>query len=167
VVNSHVLTETHDCSRFDSGQPSLDDWLRSSALTVAAKRTGRTFVWTAESDPLVVTAYYTLSAHLIVRDSLPRRLAHGNPEQIPAALLARLALDARLHGQGLGSVLLADALTRLAAATETVAARYVVVDAIDDGAAAFYEKHGFTRVPDQRRLVRKMSAVSRDLLLHS
>ncbi len=55
----------------------------------------------------------------------------------------------QLQGQGLGSVLLADALRRLALATEDAAARYVVVDAItDDRAASFDEAHGFSRMPD-------------------
>jgi len=160
---STALTQQHDCSGFDSGQPSLDSWLRDNALVMALKRTGRTFVW-VEPATATVVAYYTLSAHLIQRDSLTRRLGRGHPEQIPAALLARLALDHRLQGQGLGSVLLADALRRLAVAPEDVAARYVVVDAIDDRAASFYEAHGFSRMPDGTRLVRKMSYVAADLI---
>jgi GNAT superfamily N-acetyltransferase len=133
-------------------------------LTAAAKRTGRTFVWTSQADPSVVVAYFTLAAHLLRRDSLPRRLGRGDPAEVPAVLLARLALDRRLQGQGLGSVLLVIALRKLAAASEDVAARYVVVDAIDDRAAAFCKAHGFTRLPDGGRLVRTMSAVAGDLL---
>jgi predicted N-acetyltransferase YhbS len=75
-------------------------------------------------------------------------------------LLARLALDQSLHGQGLGGALLADALERIVAATETVAARFVVVDAMDDSAADYYEHHGFRRVPDTRRLVQKLTDIA-------
>jgi GNAT superfamily N-acetyltransferase len=74
-------------------------------------------------------------------------------------LLARLALDQSLQGHGLGGALLADALERIVAAIETVAARFVVVDAIDDTAAAFYAHHGFRQVPETRRLVQKVSDV--------
>lgn len=105
-------------------------------------------------------AYYSLTAHLLQREELPRSPGRGGPRQIPAVLLARLALDRSLHGQGLGGALLADALGRVVAATETVAARFVVVDAIDEPAAIFYEYHGFRRIPDTRRLVQKISDIA-------
>jgi GNAT superfamily N-acetyltransferase len=108
---------------------------------------------------LAVVAYYSLTAHLLQRDQLPRALGRGGPRQIPAVLLARLALDQSLHGHGLGAALLADALERIVAATETVAARFVLVDAIDDTAAAFYAHHGFRQVPETRRLLQKVSDI--------
>jgi len=107
----------------------------------------------------VVLGYYSLTAHLLQRDELPHRLGRGGPRQIPAVLLARLALDSSLHGQGMGGALLADALGRVLAATETVAARFVVVDAIDERAARFYEHHGFRRIPQTLRLVQKVTDV--------
>jgi GNAT superfamily N-acetyltransferase len=154
------LSEQHDASGFDSGKPDLDRWLRDHALTVEAKRVGRTFVW---ADGERTVAYYTIAAHVLFREDLPRAVARGNPAQIPAALLAKLALDRSLHGQGLGSVLLVDALARIVAATRTLAARYVVVDAIDSGAAEFYEHHGFVRLPDSMRLVRKLADIAATL----
>jgi GNAT superfamily N-acetyltransferase len=154
------LSKQHLTAAFDSGKPDLDRWLRESALTVEAKRTGRTFVWTDEGR---VVAYFTVTAHVLLRDGLPSALARGNPDPIPAVLLAKLALDQSLHGQGLGSVLLVDALVRIVEATKLVGARYVVVDAIDDGAAKFYEHHGFKRLPEPLRLVRKLSDIEASL----
>ncbi len=110
-------------------------------------------------DDLAVVAYYALTAHLLQREELPRSLGRGGPRQVPAVLLARLALDESLQGKGLGGALLAEALQRIVAATETVAARFVVVDATDDTAAAFYTYHGFRPVPETRRLVQKLSDV--------
>jgi GNAT superfamily N-acetyltransferase len=75
-------------------------------------------------------------------------------------LLARLALDHSLQAQGLGGALLAEALERVLAATETVAARFVVVDAINEDAARFYEHHGFTQIPGTLRLVQKASDIA-------
>jgi GNAT superfamily N-acetyltransferase len=75
-------------------------------------------------------------------------------------LLARLALDRSLHGQGLGGALLAEALARVVAVAETVAARFVVVDAIDKHAAGFYEHYGFKRITGTSRLVQKVTDVS-------
>jgi GNAT superfamily N-acetyltransferase len=161
VYVSESLDSRHDTSRFRSGQPELDRWLANHALNAAARRAARTFVWHAGGNNVV--AYYTIVAHLIVRADLPRSLAHGNPDQIPAVLLARLALDETLHGQKLGGALLAEALGRIVAATEIVTARYVVVDAIDENAATFYEHYGFRPVPSGRRLVQKIPDIAAGL----
>jgi GNAT superfamily N-acetyltransferase len=154
---SEAFGNHHDATHFDSSKPDLDTWLRQHALASEARRTGRTFVW--HEDRRVV-AYYTIAAHLLVREDLPRSLGRGNPAQIPAVLLARLALDKTLHGQGHGAVLLADALHRIVVATKTVAARFVVVDAIDDAAEGFYQHHGFKPVPGTLRLVQKVNDVA-------
>jgi GNAT superfamily N-acetyltransferase len=76
-------------------------------------------------------------------------------------LLARIALDRSLQGQGLGGELLVDALSRAVQASDVAAARLVVVDAIDEAAAAFYEHHGFVAVPGNRqRLVQKVNDIA-------
>jgi predicted N-acetyltransferase YhbS len=111
------LSDAHDLGGFGSGQPGLDRWLVEHALAAATRRTARTFMWHAGDR--VVGAYYVLNADVLQRDELPRSLGRGGPRQIPAVLLARLALDRSLHGQGLGGALLAEALTRVLAATET------------------------------------------------
>jgi GNAT superfamily N-acetyltransferase len=157
-----ALRERHQLAGFDCGKPELDLWLRASATHAESHRTSRTFVWHTGDD--VVVAYYSLAAHLIERDVLPRRLAHGAPVQIPAALLARLALDHTLHGQGLGGELLATALRRAVTASLAIGVRFVVVDAVDAAAADFYAAHGFRAVPgDPHRLVRKVSDIVADL----
>jgi GNAT superfamily N-acetyltransferase len=136
----------------------MDAWLSEQSSGAEARRVARTFVWTTEDQ--TVRAYYSLTGHRIVRDELPRSVGRGSPSEVPAVLLARLALDRSLHGRGLGGVLLADALERIVVATQTVAARIVVVDALHERAAAFYEHHGFKRVPGTLRLVQKVSDVA-------
>ena len=160
---SEALNQEHDLARFDSGVEPLDRWLLTSAMQAQRKRTARTFVW-HEGDG-VVLAYFSLAAHLVVRSELPKRVGRGSPDAIPSVLLARLALDRSLHGQGLGGELLWDALTRACAAADIAAARVVVVDAIDDQAAAFYRHHGFRTVPDNpNRLVQKVSDIAAALV---
>ena len=156
---SEALGIQHELRGFDSGEPLLDDWLRKSAAHAAAMRTAKTFVWHGGDDRVV--AYFSLAAHLVTHETLPKKAARGGPTAIPAILLARLALDLRLHGQGLGGELLWDALTRAVAASELAAARVIVVDAIHDAAARFYEHHGFTAVPgNTHRLVQKLGDVA-------
>ena len=158
-VSQHLQSD-HNLDSFDSGQPALDNWLRSSALHAESIRSGRTWVWTEAGG---VVGYFTLVGHVIEREVLPRQLGRGSPDRIPGVLIARLALDRALHGQGLGGVVLADASSRIVAATEIVAARFVVVDAIDDNAAHFYSHFGYQALPNTRRHVRKLSAVAHDL----
>lgn len=138
---------------------ALDRWLIGHATHAQSMRTAQTFVWHEGDDQ--VSGYYSLAAHLVVRAELPQKVGGGSPASVPAVLLARLALDEALHGGGLGGELLWDALTRARAASEVAAARLVVVDAINPRAAAFYQHHGFTAVPDHtHRLVQKMSDIA-------
>lgn len=155
-------SQRHDADAFDSGEAALDEWLRRHAAGADARRTARTFVWTRTDDAVQnrVIAYYSLTGHRLVRDQLPRRLRRGSPEEIPAVLLARLAVDRAAQGHGMGGAVLADAMARMVEATSIVAARFVVVDALHEHAAAFYEHHGFTRIPDTLRLVQKISDIA-------
>lgn len=156
---SETLAEHHKLDRFASGSGAMDTWLRDHARHAQAMRTARSFVW-HEGDE-VALAYFSLASHLVVRAELPARVGRGSPDAIPAVLLARLALDRSLHGQGLGGQLLLDALSRAVQASEIAAARLMVVDAIDDQAAAFYEHHGFVAVPGNRqRQVQKIGDIA-------
>jgi len=110
-----------------------------------------------------VVAYYAITPHTVRRDEVSSSLASGLAV-IPGYLLAKLALDQTLHGQGLGGDLLHDALSRLIEAADVASGRLIVVDAIDDTAASFYQKYGFQPVKDNpRRLVIKV-ATARDAL---
>ncbi len=148
----------HDCSQFDSGEPVLDDWLRDHALHARQMRSATTFVWHRGDN--VVIAYYSLAAHLIERDEIPPRIGRGSPRQIPSILIARLVLARSMHRQGHGGALLADCLLRAVNASERVAARCAVVDAIDEDARRFYEHYGFQAIPDTNRLLQKMSDIA-------
>ncbi|MCA9599841.1 MAG: GNAT family N-acetyltransferase [Myxococcales bacterium] len=156
---SESLADTHVIESFDPGKPELDVWLKQSAAHAAGMRTARTFVWHGGDNAVV--AYFSLAAHLVTRNTLPRKIARGSPDAIPAILLAKLALDRTLQGQGLGGELLWDALSRAVAASDIAAARVVVVDAIDEDAARFYGHYGFVAVPRNTcRLVQKTSDIA-------
>jgi GNAT superfamily N-acetyltransferase len=118
--------------------------------------TARTRVWVEANERVV--AYFSLAPHLITRDDVDRRMGRGAPHAIPAILLARLALDQTRQGKGEGSLLLVDALTVAVEGMRDLGGRVIVVDAIDQKAAAFYHRHGFVPCPGrQDRLVVKAS----------
>jgi GNAT superfamily N-acetyltransferase len=147
-----VLAGRHDLSDFSCGKASLDDWLRKSARDSDGRNITRTYVLHDERE--VVVGYYSLAPYFIERGAITRKQARGLPDRIPCYLLARLALDRSVQGQGLGTQLLASAVIRAATGSRSLGGRFVVVDAIDDEAESFYLNHAFQLIPGQeRRLV--------------
>lgn len=69
--------------------------------------------------------------------------------RVPAVLIARLAVDADYQGRGIGKLLLADALERIARASRSLGFEVVVVHALHEEAARFYLARGFRRFRDQ------------------
>lgn len=138
------LREGFVLGAFDSGVAALDRWLRDSARHSDGRNLTRTWVWHGGDGRVV--AYYAVAPYFIERETLSKKQSRGLPDRIPCYLLARLALDGTLRGQGLESQLLASALIRIAAGAGDLGGRFVVVDAIDEAAASFYRHHGFTDV---------------------
>ncbi|WP_028647507.1 GNAT family N-acetyltransferase [Nocardiopsis sp. CNT312] len=156
------LNQEHELGSFSSGKGEIDVWLRRSALHSRANNTAATFVWCEEGSREVV-AYYSFTSMTLEKEELPKALARGSMHRVPAVLLARLALDSRFQGQGLGPVLLVDTFERALAGNEIFAVRFFVVDALDEDAYTFYGKHGFRGLPGSMRLYRKMSDIARTL----
>ena len=156
------LGEHHQLDSFDCGNLELNQWLRLHARHATAQGT-RTYV-VVGNDSEQVAGYFALAPHVIERQEIPTRVGRGAPRQIPAILLAKLALDRGHQGQGLGAELLVRALQTALVAAHAAGGKLVVVDAIDDAAAQFYEHHNFVAVPDNpRRLVQKMSTIAKAL----
>jgi GNAT superfamily N-acetyltransferase len=157
--NSSVLTSEHDLSEFDCGVPALNDWLRTHAIDAGRRGTARTNVWTPMGNDRVV-AYYSLAPYMVARDGLTSTLAGGLNTSVPGYLLGKLALDKTLHGRGNGAELLFDALSRVAEVADLASGRLLVVDAIDERAAAFYRKYRFRPATnDPLRLVIKIATI--------
>jgi GNAT superfamily N-acetyltransferase len=157
-----LLTEEHDVADFDCGNVTLNRSLASHALASQRADLARTYL---ALDGDTVAGYVSLTTGSVRREDAPRRYARGMPRHpIPTVLIARLAVDRRHQGQRLGSRLLAEALRRAVAASDAIAARLVVVDAIDDAAAGFYRRWGFIDVPENPlRLYRKIADIRRSL----
>lgn len=157
-----LLTEDHDVTGFDCGVPQLDDWLRRHAFAGQRADMARTYL-AVEVD--VPVGYVSLTTGSVRHEDAPRRHARGMPRHpIPTILVARLAVDRRHQGRGIGSRLLAEALRRAVLASDAAAARLIVVEAIDESAAGFYRRWGFVDLPENPlRLFRKVADVRRSL----
>jgi ribosomal protein S18 acetylase RimI-like enzyme len=136
------LNSAHDRTRFSCEVASLTEYFHRYAGQNERGDLAACFVAIDEESDAVV-GYYTLSAHAVLPSELSGEQSKGLPrhDRIPAFLIGRLARDLSAKGQGVGELLLADAVARLVAAD--AAGRLIVVDPIDDKAKAFYEKYGF------------------------
>lgn len=161
--NSQQLSEHHELAQLDCGRDELDRWLLDEAPRAQTAGVARTTVWTKPGD-LVVVAFYAIAPTQFMRADLPSRSLSAGYSMIPGYLLARLALNRTLHGQGLGTQLLLDALERIVAAAATVGGRLIAIDALDDAAHQFYCHHDFQPIQDSRRLMMKI-ATAREALL--
>ncbi len=152
------LGSDHEVVGFASGIEDLDNWLRRHALAAQDMDSARTFV---VARGMRVVGYVSLTMGSVQRADAPPRLVRGMPGYpIGMVLIARLAIDRADQGAGLGTRLLADALRLAVVAGEAAAARLVAVDAIDERAAGFYRRHGFTEALDHpQRLYRRLKDV--------
>ena len=127
---------------FACGEPSLDRFLLRYAWQNQARyRLGVTYV-AVDDATRRVSGYFTLAAASIACDEPPVRPPGGCAE-FPCIRIARLAVDQRVQGMGLGSELVHAALAIALAESERVGRAGVVVDALPE-AVGFYERFGFS-----------------------
>lgn len=148
------LGSLHNRQGFYCGVEALDNYLKKQAKQDVKRRISKVFVATTEANPENIIGYYTLSTLSIELSHLPVDLAHKLPKHpIPAALIGRLACAIDVKGNGVGKMLLMDALKRTLAVSTEIAIYAMVVDAIDEHAAGFYEQYAFEQLAvESRRL---------------
>jgi GNAT superfamily N-acetyltransferase len=147
-----------DRSKFLSGSAALDRYFREQASQDIKRRIATCFV-AVGNDSREVAGYYTLTATSVAMSALSPEIVKTLPRYpvAPAVLLGRLAVTRHYQGQGIGGMLLADALKRTSRAEFGVFA--MLVDAKDEAAQGFYEHHGFALLPaEQRRLCLPIAA---------
>jgi GNAT superfamily N-acetyltransferase len=141
-----ALGRHHDRRAFTCGHPGLDAWFHERATQDERRNVSRVFV---AVDAEGVAGFYTLSSYTLGLSDLPLDLARKLPryEALPAALVGRLARAARVHGQGVGELLVADAIRRTLSASRNIAVHAILVDAKDERASAFYQRLAFRPFP--------------------
>ncbi|MBW8763334.1 MAG: GNAT family N-acetyltransferase [Microbacterium sp.] len=137
----------HDREPFDCGVADLNEWLKRQANQSGKKGSTLTRVLLKDGDSRVY-GYYAQTAYSLVGEELARAFSVPQKYPIPCVLLARLACCESVRGQHLGEMLLLHALRSCVRVSEDIGVQFVVVHAIDDSAARFYEKYGFERFVD-------------------
>ncbi len=157
----------HDRDGFSCGVDSLDRYLRTQASQDVRRKANGVFILVEPERPKTVLGYYTLCATGLAQGDVPAAARKHVPRYplVSATLIGRLAVSEARQGERLGAMLLADAVRRAHASASTVGSSMLVVDAINERAAAFYEGNGFVRLPESMRLVLPMHVIEKMLKL--
>jgi predicted N-acetyltransferase YhbS len=148
------LRGRHDTAGFECGEPSLDRWIERHARQAEAGDSARVFVTTDGGERVV--GFYALAAASVSPEMGTQRLKKGQSrhQSVPVVLIGRLAVALGDQGKQLGRSLLQDALLRSASVADSIGARAVVVHAISNDSARFYQRFGFEASPtDPHHLV--------------
>lgn len=139
------LRADHELAGFDCGKEDLNRFLKRHALANQQANSAQTYVVCRD---LTVVGYYSLAVGSVAHEDAPVRVKKGLAHHsVPVMILARLAVDKPLQGQGVGPALLKDALVRTATAADIAGIRAVLVHAKDDEAKAFYKHFNFDPSP--------------------
>jgi GNAT superfamily N-acetyltransferase len=144
------IAEHHETNEFQSGEDSLDIWLKRRARSNQVSGASRTFVACQGNK---VMGYYALAAGAVFVANASGRFKRNMPDPIPVVILARLAVDKACQGQGIGRALFRDCAQRVARAADVIGIRGVVVHALSEEARRFYIGLGFEGSPGDPNLL--------------
>lgn len=160
-----ALAARHRRERFTCGVESLDRYFQAQAGQDVRRKANAVFVLIGLEPPEVPLGFYTLCATALPPGDVPEAARRHLPRYplVSATLIGRLAVSLSRQGEGFGAILLADAVRRAYASADSVGSSMLVVDALNDRAAAFYAASGFLLLPNSRRLILPMQTVRRML----
>ena len=148
MIIEPIQKDKHHRLAFTCGNEPLDRFIHEHAHQAVAKNLSKTYVAVDEGDETVILGYYTVTTCRIEAGEMPdtilRKLKLPRHD-LPASLVARLAVSESVKGQGVGSLMLMDAMARCARVAEEIGGIAIVVDAYEERVTTFYERVGFTR----------------------
>ncbi len=132
----------HERASFTSGNDRIDRYFREAVSQDVRRRYAACYVL-VERESGKVAGFHTLSAHSVPLNDVEPEMAARLPRypSVPAVLVGWMGRDISFRGAGVGTLLLYDAISRVAKAP--VGAHAICADAIDAAAAAFYREHQF------------------------
>ena len=138
------LEESDQVEHFDCGDEPLNNYLKRHAWVNQQKSSiGVTYAASDETVPRVVIGYFTLATASVPRAAFPHKYVRGLPPyDLPLILLARLGVDQRFSGKGLGHALISEAFQVALRVADDVGCRAVITDAYREQ-IGWYARYGF------------------------
>jgi GNAT superfamily N-acetyltransferase len=137
------IGKKHDREAFDCGDEALNEFLRRYARKSHERGGAKTFLAIDDSDKKTVLGFYSLSPASVGYARPPEIVRHGLARyEVPGFRLARLAVDRRFQGQGIGGQLLLAAGRRCLLAAAEVGGVVLVIDAKNERVASWYATYG-------------------------
>lgn len=158
---SESLNSSHKKSDFSCGKEMLDVYLHKQANQDIKRKLSACFV-IKENKTELIKGYYTLSNNSIPLEDIPDEIKKKLPRSyktIQTTLLGKLAIDNNFQGQGLGKLILIDALKRSFKLSKIIGSFAIIVDPIDKDAERFYDKYGFLKLPDSGKIFLPMKTI--------
>ncbi len=159
---SQPLNSQHKKSTFCCGKDLLDTYIHKQAKQDVKRKLSVCFV-VSDKPTNSIKGYYTLSNNSIPLMDIPTEIQKKLPKSytnIPTVLLGRLAVDINFQGQGIGKLLLIDALKRSFEASKAIGSFAVITDPIDIQAENFYARYGFIKLPDSGKMFLPMKTIA-------
>lgn len=153
------LDASHNKENFNCGKPLLNSYLHKQAKQDVKRRLSACFIL---PDGKEIKGYYTLSTASVEKRMLPQEIIKKLPpsyNDLPAILLGRLAINRSYQGQGLGELILMDALKRSYFASMQVGSMAVIVDPLDEEAVRFYKQYDFILLSDSGKMFLPMATI--------
>ncbi|CAN7691562.1 GNAT family N-acetyltransferase [Rhizobium sp. LjRoot254] len=149
VWNEAAIEKIHDRKGFDCGQTDLNTFLAQHARQAHESSVSKTYVALDAADRTTIHGFYTLSPAQVEFHRVPD-LARPKGGRYPVGgfRLGRLAVSKSLHGKGLGGQLLVAAAIRCMRASVEMGGTAMMIDAKDQGAAAWYRLYGAVPLND-------------------
>ena len=161
AITIQPFTADHASMPFTCGVRRIDDYF-SQGAHIQKERLARLFVALDRPTRRTALGFYALHNMDIEADVVPppqgAKLRRNS--QVGAVYIAMLAAASNHQGKGLGSLLLANALKRIKRLGDDSGIWAVVLDALNDRAQEFYERHGFLPlIPSRRRLFLPLGSI--------
>jgi GNAT superfamily N-acetyltransferase len=136
------IHKKHDRDAFDCGEEALNEFLRRYARKSHDLGGAKTFLAIDDADKGIL-GFYSLSPASVDYARTPEIARRGSARHdVPGFRLARLAVDRKFQGQGLGGQLLLMAGRRCLAASAEVGGVVLVIDATNERVARWYAGYG-------------------------
>ena len=149
MLRIELLSKSHDRQAFDCGQSALNHYLQQTARQHIEKGIARTFVLVNENLPEEIIGFFTLLWCELHTDYLPPVWSKKYPSKVPIVKLGRLAVSRRYQNQGMGEIMMVEAMKKTLTIAENAGIVGFFVDAKDEVAKHYYQRFGFQSLPDR------------------